>query len=401
VIRLANGDFGLAEESVQDAFTAALEQWPDSGVPENARAWLFRAARNKAIDRLRRRSRFEAALDEATETETATTEDAEYPPGYSAASSSEQDDTLRLVFTCCHPALSLEAQVALTLRTLCGLSTEEIARAFLVDPEAMAQRLVRAKHKIKVARIPYVIPERDDLPERLDAVLGVVYLVFGEGYAATTGDSLLRRELTNEAIRLGRLVERLMPERSEPTALVALMLLHDARRDARTDERGDLVLLDDQDRSRWDRAQIAEGLAKVEQALRGGPATSYAVQAAIAALHAQSASSEATDWRQIALLYEKLLELTPSPVIALNHAAAVAMAEGPEAGLELLDVLRDDDAMRSYHLYFAARADLARRAKRDGDARADYERALALVRNDPERRYLEKRIQALGGRPGV
>jgi RNA polymerase sigma-70 factor (ECF subfamily) len=386
VIRLASGDFGLAEEAVQDAFAAALEQWPASGVPEHPRAWLLRTARNKAIDRLRRRSRFEAELDDE-DGERALAVDPEDDDWLA----SERDDTLRLIFTCCHPALALEAQVALTLRTLCGLTTEEIARAFLVDTTTMAQRLVRAKNKIKVARIPYVIPERSDLPERLDAVLGAIYLVFGEGYAATAGDSLLRHELSSEAIRLGRLLLRLIPERAEPSALLALMLLHDARRAARTDAAGDLVLLEEQDRSLWDRGQIAEGLVLVERALSRGAPHPYAIQAAIAALHARSDGAN-TDWPQIALLYGELRRRAPGPVVSLNHAAAVAMAEGPEAGLALLESLREDDAMRAYHLFFAARADLQRRLGRHDLARADYERALALVKNEPERRYLARRL---------
>jgi RNA polymerase sigma-70 factor (ECF subfamily) len=390
LIRVFSGDFDLAEEVVQEAFAAALEQWPERGVPEFPRAWLLRTAEHKAIDRLRRRKRFEAPLDDSAiaTLESESARELESPE-------SEREDTLRLIFTCCHPALGVEAQVALTLRTLCGLTTDEIARAFLTPPATMAQRLVRAKNKIKVAKIPYVVPGRADLDERLDAVLTVVYLVFSEGYAATAGDLLVRRDLTREAIRLGRLIERLMPERSEPVALVALMLLHDARRDARTDANGDVVLLEDQDRTRWDRAEIVEGLARVERALRMGPPSAYAIQAAIAALHASAARPEDTDWRQIVLLYDELRKQLDSPVIALNHAAAVAMAEGPKCGLDLLERLANDAEMASYHLFYAARADLSRRDGRLSDALSDYERAYTLAKNQPEQRYLLRRIGEL------
>jgi RNA polymerase sigma-70 factor (ECF subfamily) len=375
---------------VQEAFAAALVQWPESGTPEQPRAWLIRTAEHKAIDRLRRARRFEAPLepDALEQLEGASTDGTQV----------ESDDYLRLIFTCCHPALALEAQVALTLRTLCGLTTDEIARAFLVEPTTMAQRLVRAKNKIKVARIPYVVPERAELDERLDAVLAVVYLVFSEGYAATSGDAWVRRDLTSEAIRLGRLLERLLPERSEPIALVALMLLHDSRRDARVDAQGDLVLLEEQDRSRWDHAQIDEGCARVERALRLGGASPYALQAAIAALHARAATPTATDWPQIVLLYRELLRLLPTPVVALNHAAAVAMAEGPAAGLTLVGELAESPELSNYHVLYATRADLLRRLGRFAEALRDYRRGAELAGNAPERRYLTKRADELAER---
>lgn len=374
---MLGGDFSLAEEVVQEAFAAALEQWPLHGTPQYPRAWLLQTARHKAVDRLRRSRRFEAPLEDVDVVESEPSEDQDY---------------LRLIFTCCHPALALEAQVALTLRTLCGLTTDEIARAFLVEPVTMGQRLVRAKNKIKIAKIPYAVPERSELAERLDAVLAVVYLVFSEGYAATSGDSWLRRDLASEAIRLGRLLERLLPERTEPSALLALMLLHDARRDARTDARGDLVLLEQQDRSRWDHAQIAEGCARVERALLHGGATPYALQAAIAALHAQAPTAVATDWPQIVLLYRELLKHVPSAVVRLNHAAAVAMAEGAEAGLTLLEPLAQLEELQSYQPFFAARADLLRRVGRLKAARDDYERALMLAKNEPEKRFMARRM---------
>lgn len=391
MIRTCGGDFALAEEVVQEAFAAALVQWPSEGTPQHARAWLIQTAQHKAIDRLRRSRRFEAPLGDAElvaleQTPVSGAGESE------SESESEQDDYLRLIFTCCHPALALEAQIALTLRTLCGLSTDEIARAFLVEPVTMAQRLVRAKSKIKIAKIPYVVPERSELSERLDAVLTVVYLVFSEGYAATTGDAWVRRDLSSEAIRLGRLLERLLPERSEPGALVALMLLHDARRDARVDAAGDLVLLEDQDRTKWDRAQIAEGCLRVEQALRAGGATPYALQAAIAALHAQAPTAAATDWPQIVLLYQELLRALPTSVVALNHAAAVAMAQGPETGLAMLEALAQLGELQGYFPFFATRADLLRRLQRHAEALLDFERSLELAKSEPERRYMARRI---------
>jgi RNA polymerase sigma-70 factor (ECF subfamily) len=387
LIRVLGGDFALAEEVVQEAFAAALEQWPTQGTPEHPRAWLLQTAQHKAIDRLRRSKRFEAPLAEP-DLLALTSPVAEQGGAFGA----ESDDYLRLIFTCCHPALALEAQVALTLRTLCGLSTEEIARAFLVEPVTMAQRLVRAKNKIKVAKIPYAVPARAELDERLDAVLTVIYLVFSEGYAATSGDSWIRRDLSSEAIRLGRLLERLLPDHTEPVALVALMLLHDARRDARVDAQGDLVLLEDQDRSRWDQAQIAEGSERVERALRRGGPTPYALQAAIAALHAQAPSAAATDWPQIVLLYRELLQRVSGGVIELNHAAAVAMAQGPEAGLALLEPLATLEELRSYQPFFATRAELLRRLGRFAEAEPDYQRALELAKNEAERRYTQRRL---------
>jgi len=385
------GDFALAEEVVQEAFAAALEQWPGQGVPQHPRGWLIQTAQHKAIDRLRRSRRFEAPLEDAELSALA------QPP---AEIGDEQDDYLRLIFTCCHPALSPEAQIALTLRTLCGLSTDEIARAFLVEPVTMAQRLVRAKNKIKVAKIPYAVPERGELDERLSAVLTVIYLVFSEGYAATSGDAWVRRDLSTEAIRLGRLLERLLPERQEPVALVALMLLHDARRDARVDANGDLVLLEDQDRALWDRAQIAEGCERVARALRRGGPTSYALQAAIAALHAEARVAAATDWPQIVLLYRELMKYQPSAVVALNHAAAVAMAEGASAGLQLLIELAPLEELRGYQPFFATRADLLRRLDRFAEAVPDYERSLELAKNEPEKRYLLRRLREMQGRIG-
>jgi RNA polymerase sigma-70 factor (ECF subfamily) len=366
---------------VQDAFAAALEQWPAAGTPEHPRAWLVQTAQHKAIDRLRRSRRFEAPLDEATLRELS-----------SDARPTEPDDYLRLIFTCCHPALAPEAQVALTLRTLCGLTTDEIARAFLVEPATMAQRLVRAKHKIKVAKIPYVVPEENELEERLDAVLAVIYLVFSEGYVATFGDAWVRRDLATEAVRLGRWLEQLLPDRSEPIALVALMLLHDARRETRVDQHGDLVLLEDQDRSRWHQAQIAEGCERVERALSAGGATPYALQAAIAALHARAPSAAATDWPQIVLLYCELLKRAPSAVVALNHAAAVAMANGPERGLELLSKLADREELAAYQPFFATRAELLRRLGRFAEALPDYRRGLELAKNEPEKRFMARRL---------
>lgn len=390
MIRLL-GDFDAAEEALQEAFTAALEQWPAAGVPRNPRAWLVSTGRHKAIDRLRRdRTLADKQAQIAYLSETAA-------PAPDIAEEPFRDDLMRLIFTCCHPALALEAQVALTLKTLCGLSVEEIARAFLVPAPTMAQRLVRAKAKIRAARIPYEVPGPDRLGERLDGVLRVVYLVFNEGYAATSGDALVRRELCREAIRLGRLLRSLLPDAAEAAGLLALMLLHDSRRSARVDASGDLVTLEEQDRSRWDRAQIAEGQALAETALRRGGAGFYALQAAIAALHAQAARAEETDWPQIAALYALLLRLHPSPVVALNHAAAVAMGERLDRGLRLVEQLEADGELKGYHLLPAAKADILRRLGRNAEAAAAYERALRLVTHDAERRYLERRLQEVRG----
>ena len=383
------GDFDLAEESAQEAFAAAVDQWRVSGVPELPRAWIIQTARHKAIDRIRRNARFEEKLESyATSGLVRTVEEPDYD------TSEIPDDRLRLIFTCCHPALALEAQVALTLRTLCGLETDEIARAFLVPEATMAQRLVRAKRKIRDAGIPYTVPETNDMAARVEAVLSVLYLVFNEGYAATRVGPLVRTDLCAEAIRLGRLVRSLMMPQppAEATALVALMLLHDARREARVDEVGDIVVLEEQDRSRWDQVQIAEALPLVDEALRGGPGP-FALQAAIAAVHCQAARSEDTDWPQIVRLYDLLEQVQPSPIVSLNRAVAVAMVDGPQPGLALIDTLAENNGLANYHLLHAARADLLRRLGSPVEAAESYLRALALVTNDSERRFLERRLR--------
>jgi RNA polymerase sigma-70 factor, ECF subfamily len=386
LIRFFN-DFEMAEEAAQEAFAAAVNQWRISGIPEAPRAWIIQTARNKAIDRVRRRTRFSKAVESIT---AAGSSQVVEEPDYDTTGI--PDDRLQLIFTCCHPALALEAQVALTLRTLGGLETDEIARAFLVPPVTMAQRLVRAKRKIRDARIPYQVPGLSEMPERLDAVLTVIYLIFNEGYASTRGKPLVRTDLCAEAIRLGRLVRTLMtPPPGEATALLALMLLHDARRYARLDDNGDLVTLEKQDRSRWDRTQIDEALPLVEQSLRGSPGA-YAVQGAIAALHCRAASPADTDWPQILSLYDVLERLQPSPVVSLNRAVAVAMVQGSRPALALIDAIAETGDLDGYYLLHSARADLLRRLGDPREAAKSYARALELVTNDSERRFLERRL---------
>jgi RNA polymerase sigma-70 factor, ECF subfamily len=390
LIRLL-GDFDLAEEALHDAFRAALEQWSRDGVPANPRAWLVSAGRFKAIDAIRRRKRFDALDEHGEHADLGTVDTAAW-----ADEESVDDDRLRLIFTCCHPALAPDAQVALTLREVCGLTTEEIARAFLTPAPTLAQRIVRAKTKIRQARIPYRVPDPAELPERLGAVLRVIYLVFNEGYAASSGGTLTRHDLSGEAIRLGRLLYELLPE-PEAAGLLALMLLHDSRRAARTSPSGELVLLDDQDRSLWNRDQIDEGLQLVERALSSRQVGAYGIQAAIAAVHAGAPDAAATDWDEIVGLYDLLILATPSPVVELNRAVAVAMRDGPAAGLAVVDGILGRGELLEYRFAHAARADLCRRLGRTQDARTSYERALALTRQEPERRFIARRLAELPG----
>ncbi len=392
LIRLL-GDFDAAEEALHEAFTVAVEQWEREGIPANPRAWLVSTGRFKAIDGMRRRARFDASLEElARQLETATISlDAESLDGQSV-----EDDRLRLIFTCCHPALTPEAQIAMTMREVCGLTTEEIARAFLTKPATIAQRIVRAKAKIRDAHIPYDVPPQEELPGRVDAVLRVVYLVFNEGYSASSGDAVTRHDLSGEAIRLARVLVQLLPD-PETIGLLALLLLQDSRRDARVSESGDVILLEDQERTRWNRDYITEGAALVQRAFSMGEVGPYAIQSAIASIHAQAASAAATDWRRIVDLYDLLLKAEPSPVVELNRAVAVAMLHGPEAGLRLIDDLFARGELQTYHLAHAARADLCRRLGRTDDARRAYEQALGLTQQEPERRFLERRLLEVSG----
>jgi RNA polymerase sigma-70 factor (ECF subfamily) len=390
LIRLL-GDFDLAEDALQDAFAAALKQWSIEGVPANPRAWLVSTGRFKAIDNIRRRARFDKSLPVLAEQ---LDEDTSFDDAVD--DESIEDDRLRLIFVCCHPALQPDARIALTLREVCGLTTEEIARAFLTKPPTLAQRIVRAKAKIRDAGIPYQVPAPDDLPERLDTVLHVIYLVFNEGYSASSGDSLTRADLSGEAIRLTRLLIELLPE-PEAVGLLALMLLQESRREARATPDGDLILLEDQDRSRWNREQIEEGTALVERALESRRFGPYTLQAAIAAVHAAAPDPAATDWAEIVALYDVLLQIEPSPVVELNRAVAVAMRDGPQAGLTLIEGILDRGDLESYHLAHSARAEFCRRLGRTSESRASYERALSLTQLEPERRFLQRRLEQLAG----
>jgi len=389
LIRLL-GDFDLAEEALHDAFTIAMERWPQDGVPASPRAWLVSTGRFKAIDAIRRRARHDASLEHLAERAGASAPPPEIDEGV-------EDDRLRLIFTCCHPALQLDAQIALTLRTVCGLTTEEIARAFLTQPPTLAQRIVRAKSKIRDAGIPYEVPAPEDLPARLDAVLHVIYLVFNEGYAASSGASLTRHDLSAEAIRLGRLLVEMLPE-PEAMGLLALMLLHESRRKARTSATGELVLLEEQDRATWDRAQMTEGIALLERAIGSRRIGPYTLQAAIAAVHAEATNASETDWAQIVGLYEVLVRADPSPVVELNRAAAVAMRDGPAAGLALIDALLARGELADYPHAHTARADLCRRLGRSAEASASYRKALELTSLEPERRFIERRLRELEAR---
>jgi RNA polymerase sigma-70 factor (ECF subfamily) len=391
LVRVLGGDFDLAEEAMHEAFASAMEQWPRDGVPDNPRAWLVSAGRFKAIDTMRRRARHDASLGELAERLNSESND---PAVQAEQGEGIEDDRLRLIFTCCHPALAPDARVPLTLREVCGLTTEEIARAFLTPAPTVAQRIVRAKAKIKAAKIPYQVPSRVDLPERLDTVLQCVYLVFNEGYSASSGESLTRADLSGEAIRLGRLLVELLPE-PEVIGLLALMLLQESRRSARATSTGEIILLEDQDRSLWNREQIAEGTGLVQRSLSSRQIGPYSLQAAIAAVHSEAATGSATDWAQIVGLYGLLLRIEPSPIVELNRAVAIAMRDGPEAGLKLIDEILARGELSDYHLAHAARAELCRRLNRTADAKAAYERALALARQDPEKRFLQRRLRDL------